>query len=88
MKRLIASAGVALAVAANASGAMAALQHEARGKIERINPRAMHLTVNHRVYRYNPRLTGAWLKRGEFVKVYYRTAHGHRIANRIVPASI
>ncbi|MFN0217727.1 MAG: hypothetical protein ACKVP4_02815 [Hyphomicrobium sp.] len=84
MKNLISTAGAALVIAATASTAMAASPLVASGKIERINPRAMHLTVNHRTYRYNPRLVGADLKRGENVRIFYRVGHGHRIANKIV----
>lgn len=78
---------VALALATGAGAASAAsATHEAKGRIEHLNPRAQHLTVGHQTYRYDPRAMGQGLRRGEEVRVVYREAHGHRYAIKILPA--
>lgn len=82
MKRI---AGAAVAVAASSGMAMAANGHVIVGKIDHMNPRKHELTVRQQVYRYNPRTTAA-LRIGEAVKVMYRNAHGHRVADKIWPA--
>lgn len=81
-------AGVALAMTAGAGLATAApAGREAVGRIEHLNPRGHYLKTNHQTYRYNPRMLGLGLKRGEEVRVFYREGHGHRVAYKIVPAS-
>ena len=88
MKKLKTIGTVALALATGAGAASAAsATHEAQGRIERLNPRAQHLTVGHQTYRYDPRAMGHSLRRGEVVRVVYREAHGHRYAIKILPAA-
>jgi hypothetical protein len=84
--KTIGTAALALAIGAGAASAAGAT-HEAKGRIERLNPRAQHLTVGHQSYRYDPRAVGQNLRRGEEVRVVYREAHGHRYAIRILPAA-
>ncbi len=84
MKKL---AIVALAVTAGASAAAAAGPSEVTGRIQHLNPRAHHLTVKSQTYRYNPRLAGMTLRRGEEVRILYRESHGQRIAVKILPAA-
>lgn len=82
-------AGAALAVSTAAGAAAAAgppSSHEVVGRIERLNPRGHHLTVKSETYRYDPRLTGAGLHRGDHVRILYRERHGHRYAIQILPA--
>ena len=81
-------AGVALALSASAGAAAAADANlETRGRIEHLNPRGHHLTVGSQTYRYDPRLTGMPLRRGEDVRIVYRERRGHRIALQILPAA-
>lgn len=88
MKAMKAIGTVALVIATGASAAAAAgPTHEAKGRIEHLNPRGHHLTIGHQTYRYNPRTMGAALKRGETVHVVYRQAHGHRYVVQILPAA-
>ncbi|MDQ8699618.1 hypothetical protein [Hyphomicrobium sp. LHD-15] len=86
MKKL---AIVALAVTAGASAAAAAgpSAMEVTGRIQHLNPRAHHITVKSQTYRYNPRLAGMTLRRGEEVRILYRESHGQRIAVKILPAA-
>jgi hypothetical protein len=86
MKNIIKTAGAALALTASAGIAVAAPQHEVVGKIEHLNPRKHQLTLKHQIYRYDPRSAGVSLRVGEPVKIIYRNAHGHRIAEKIWPA--
>ncbi len=80
-------AGVTLAAMRSAGVAAAAsLAHEVKGRIEHLNPKRQHLTVRNHVYRYDPRLMGVGLRRGEQVHILYREQHGHRTAIRILPA--
>jgi hypothetical protein len=60
---------------------------EAKGRIEHLNPRGHHLTVGHQIYRYDPRIAGVALRRGEPVRVIYRERNGHRYAVQILPAA-
>lgn len=78
-------AGAAVMVAASSGMAMAGNGHLVIGKIDHLNPRKHELTVRQQVYRYNPRMTSG-LRIGEAVKIMYRNAHGHRVADRIWPA--
>lgn len=81
-------AGVALAVTATAGAAAAAsTTHEAAGRIEHLNPRRQHLTVGNQVFRYDPRIVGVGLRRGEHVRILYRETHGHRYAIKIMPSA-
>ncbi|HEX2842840.1 hypothetical protein [Hyphomicrobium sp.] len=81
-------AGVALAISAGAGAAMAAGSNlEASGRIEHLNPRGHHITVGNETYRYDPRLTGTPLRRGESVRVVYRERRGLKIALQILPAA-
>jgi hypothetical protein len=84
MKKL---AIVALAVTAGAGIASAASPSEVTGRIQHLNPRAHHITVKSQTYRYDPRLTGMPLRRGEEVRILYRESHGHRVALKIMPAA-
>jgi hypothetical protein len=80
-------AGVALAMGTGAGVASATpIDREIVGRIDHLNPRGHLLEVNDQLYRYNPRLTGLDLRRGEEVRVFYREGHGHRVAYKIVPA--
>jgi Fe2+ transport system protein FeoA len=80
-------AGVALAMTTAAGAAVAASPtHEVTGRIEHLSPKRQHLTVRNQVYRYDPRLMGVGLRRGEQVRILYREQHGHRVAVRIIPA--
>ena len=87
MKEIIKLGTLVLAGSVAAGSAMAAAKHQAVGKIEHLNPRGHTLTVNHEVYRYNPRLASGPLKRGEWVHITYRVGHGHRIVEKIKPVS-
>jgi hypothetical protein len=88
MKTMKSIGAVAVALATGAGTASAAgATHEARGRIEHLNPRAQHLTIGHQTYRYDPRAMGHGLRRGEEVRVVYREAHGHRYALKILPAA-
>ncbi len=89
MKRLKSTAAVALALVGGVGAAAAAgpATHEATGRVERVNPRAQHITIGHQTYRYDPRSMGLAVKRGERVHVVYRNAHGHRYAIQILPAA-
>jgi hypothetical protein len=79
-------AGVTLAMTAAAGAAIAASPtHEITGRIEHLNPKRQHLTLRNQVYRYDPRLMGVGLRRGEQVRILYREQHGHRTALRIIP---
>lgn len=81
-------AGIALAMTTAAGAASAAsLTHEVTGRIEHLNPKRQHLTIRNQVYRYDPRLIGVGLRRGEPVRILYREQHGHRYAVRILPAA-
>jgi hypothetical protein len=84
--KTIGTVAVALATSAGAAAAAGAT-HEAKGRIEHLNPRAQHLTVGHKTYRYDPRAMGQGLRRGEEVRVVYREAQGHRYAIKILPAA-
>lgn len=87
MKAMKKLAGVALAMTAAAGAAAAASpQHEVVGKIQHLNPRGHHLTVKSATYRYDPRMLGAGLHRGDTVRIVYRERHGHRYAIQILPA--
>lgn len=80
--------GVAFAVTAAAGAAFAASPtHEVTGRIEHMNPKRQHLTVRNQVYRYDPRVMGAGLRRGDEVRILYRELHGHRTAIHIVPTA-
>jgi Cu/Ag efflux protein CusF len=88
MKRLKSTAAIVLALAGSVGAAAAASPtHEATGRVDRVNPRAQHVTIGHQAYRYNPRVMNLALKRGERVHVIYRNAHGHRYAIQILPAA-
>lgn len=89
MKRLKSTAAVALALASSVGAAAAAgpATHEATGRVDRVNPRAQHITIGHQTYRYDPRIMSLSVKRGERVHVVYRNAHGHRYAIQILPAA-
>lgn len=76
---------VAMTAAAGAASAASATQ-EISGRIEHLNPKAQHLTLKNQVYRYNPRVMGVGLRRGENVRIFYREQHGHRYAIQILPA--
>lgn len=78
-------AGAAVVDAESSGVATAADGHIVIGKIDHKNPRKHELTVRQQVYRYNPRTTTA-LRIGEAVKIMYRNAHGHRVADKIWPA--
>lgn len=82
------TAGIALAMTAAAGAAVAASPtHEVTGRIEHLNPKGQHLTLRNQVYRYDPRLMGVGLRRGEQVRIVYREQHGHRYVLRILPAA-
>ncbi|MCC7252291.1 hypothetical protein [Hyphomicrobium sp.] len=70
-----------------AAGAASAASptHEVTGRIEHLNPKGQNLTVRNHVYRYDPRLMGVGLRRGEHVRILYREQHGHRYAIQILP---
>jgi hypothetical protein len=88
MRSRVRIAGFAIAMTAAAGAAVAAgSTHEVTGRIEHLNPKRQHLTVRNQVYRYDPRLMGVGLRRGEQVRILYREQHGHRTAIRIVPAA-
>jgi hypothetical protein len=89
MKRMNKLALVTLAVTAGAGAASAAslAPKEVTGRIQHLNPRAHHITVKSETYRYDPRLAGMPLRRGEEVRILYRESHGHRIAVKILPAA-
>ncbi len=81
-------AGMTLAATAAAgAAATASFAHEITGRIEHLSPKRQHLTVRNQVYRYDPRLMGLGLRRGEQVRILYREQHGHRTAIRILPAA-
>jgi len=81
-------AGVALAMGAGVTAAAAAGPSlEAKGRIEHMNPRGHYLTVGNQTYRYDPRILGMDIHRGEHVRVLYRERHGHRYAVQILPAA-
>lgn len=85
MKKVV---GVAVAMSVSAGAASAAsATHEISGRIEHLNPRGQHLTVANQIYRYDPRLIGIGLRRGEQVRVIYREHHGHRYAVQILQAA-
>ncbi|WP_295555278.1 hypothetical protein [uncultured Hyphomicrobium sp.] len=82
------AAGVALAMTAAAGAAAAASPtQEITGRIEHLNPKGQHLTLRNQVYRYDPRLMGVGLRKGEQVRIFYREQHGHRYAIQILPAA-
>lgn len=84
MKKL---AIVALAATTGAGAAAAASPTmEVTGRIQHLNPKAHHITVKSQTFRYDPRLAGMELRRGDAVRVLYRESHGHRIAVKILPA--
>ncbi len=94
MKRLKKLAILALAATAgagvagvSAASAAAPAPKEVTGRIQHLNPRAHNITVKSATYRYNPRLAGMPLRRGEEVRILYRESHGHRIAVKIMPAA-
>ena len=79
-------AGVTLAMTAAAGAAIAAGHtQEVTGRIEHLSPKRQHLTVRNPLSRYDPRLMGTGLRRGEEVRILYRERHGHRTAIRIDP---
>jgi len=88
MRSTASIAGIALAMTAAAGTAIAASPtHEVKGRIEHLNPKRQHLTVRNQVYRYDPRLMGVGLRRGEQVRILYREQHGHRTAIQIIPTA-
>lgn len=81
-------AGIALAMSTATGAAVAASPtHEVKGRIEHLNPKRQHLTIRNQVYRYDPRLMGLGLRRGEQVRILYREQHGHRTAIQIIPTA-
>jgi hypothetical protein len=88
-KHLQRIAGVALALtaAAGAASAASADTREVVGKIQHLNPRGHHITVKSATYRYDPRLMGVGLHRGDTVRIVFRERHGHRYAVQILPAA-
>jgi hypothetical protein len=82
-------AGVALALSAAAGAASAAspATREVVGPIQHLNPRGHHITVKSETYRYDPRMMGAGLHRGDTVRIVFRERHGHRYAVKILPAA-
>lgn len=88
MKTVAKAASIAIAMTTAASAAVAASPaHEVTGRIEHLNPKGQHLTVRNQVYRYDPRLMGVGLRRGERVHIIYREQHGHRNAIKIIPTA-
>ena len=88
MNKAAKTVAVVCALTAGAGAALAApSSHEAVGKIERINTKSQHLTVNHRSYRYTSPAMAQNLKPGEKVKVHYRWERGHRVADKIAPVN-
>lgn len=85
MKKL-AIVALAITTGAGAAAAASAAPNEVTGRIQNLNPRAHNITVKSQTYRYNPRLAGMSLRRGEHVRILYRESHGHRIAVKILPA--
>ncbi len=79
-------AAVGLGALLSAGSAMAAVQHEAVGRIQHDNPKGNRLMVSPQIYSYNPRLLSQLLTRGETVRVIYRPGHGGRIVEKINPA--
>jgi hypothetical protein len=86
MNTLTKAGAVIVALTAGAGGVLAASSHEAVGRIERINAKSHHLTVNHRVYHYTSQAEAQNLKPGGRVRVQYRWRYGHRVAEKILPA--
>jgi protocatechuate 3,4-dioxygenase beta subunit len=89
MKSMKKLALIALAVTTGtgAAAAASATPGEVTGRIQHLNPRAHHITVKSQTYRYNPRLAGMSLRRGEEVRILYRVSHGQRVAVKIMPAA-
>lgn len=88
MRAMKKTAGFALAMTTAAGAAVAASPtHEVTGRIEHLNPKGQHLTIRNQVYRYDPRLMGVGLRKGEPVRIVYREQHGHRYVLRILPAA-
>ena len=88
MKRAAKAASLAIAMTTAAGAAVAAgPAHEVTGRIEHLNPKGQYLTVRNQVYRYDPRLMGVGLRRGERVHIIYREQHGRRNAIKIMPTA-
>lgn len=87
--RRAASVALALSAAAASGTAFAAdpATREVVGPIQHLNPRGHHITVKSETYRYDPRMMGIGLHRGDTVRIVFRERHGHRYAVQILPAA-
>lgn len=98
MRSMIKLSAIALTACVAALPAMAAgaphakphhapVQHQAFGKIERINSKHNTLTINHRVYRLAPQFVSTSFKSGQKVQITYRKGRGHRMVEKISAVS-